>query len=209
MKAVLWIGNSQANLIAFPDRVRRNLGYALHFAQMGDKHPAAKPLKGFSGAGVLEIVESHEGDTYRAIYTVKFANAVYVLHAFQKKAKKGIATPKRDMDLVKSRLKQALDHFRQGYKDLALPEADDLQAKAEITRQIFDIIKDRKLTQTAAAKILGVAQPDVSNLMNGRLTGFSIDRLFHMINALDCDVEIVIRRKPVDSKAAGVVVVAA
>jgi len=92
------------------------MGYALHFAQHGDKHPAAKPLKGFGGAGVLEIIEDHDGDTYRAMYTVRFAGAVYVLHAFRKKAKKGIATPKRDMDLVKARLKRAREHFRQEQK---------------------------------------------------------------------------------------------
>ncbi|MHA1597260.1 MAG: type II toxin-antitoxin system RelE/ParE family toxin [Alphaproteobacteria bacterium] len=116
MKTVLWTGSSQDDLRAFPDDVRRNMGYALHFAQQGEKHPAAKPLKGFGGAGVLEIVEDHDGDTYRAMYTVKFTDAVYVLHAFRKKAKKGIATPKRDMDLVKSRLKRAEEHFRQEQK---------------------------------------------------------------------------------------------
>ncbi|MDP6622372.1 MAG: type II toxin-antitoxin system RelE/ParE family toxin [Alphaproteobacteria bacterium] len=90
------------------------MGYALHFAQHGDKHPAAKPLKGFAGASVIEIVEDHDGDTYRATYAVKFAEAIYVLHAFQKKAKKGIATPKREIDLVKSRLKLAEKHYRKG-----------------------------------------------------------------------------------------------
>ncbi len=95
------------------------------------------------------------------------------------------------------------------FEDLGLLEADDLQAKAEITRQIHNIIKERKLTQKAAAKLLGIAQPDVSNLMNGRFTGFSTERLFHLLNALDRDVEIVIRRKPTNRKAAGVRVVAA
>ncbi len=116
MKTVHWMGSSLGNLCAFPDDVRRNMGYVLHFAQQGEKHPAAKPLKGFIGAGVLEIVEDHDGDTYRAMYTVRFASAVYVLHAFRKKAKKGIATPKRDMDLVKSRLKRAEAHFKQEQK---------------------------------------------------------------------------------------------
>jgi phage-related protein len=92
------------------------MGYALYFAQQGDKHPAAKPLKGFPGASVLEIVEDHDGDTYRAMYTVKFAGAIYVLHAFQKKAKKGIATPKRDVALVRSRLKLAEAHFKKEQK---------------------------------------------------------------------------------------------
>jgi len=95
------------------------------------------------------------------------------------------------------------------FKDLGLPEAEDLQAKAEITRQIFNIIKEQKLTQKAAAKLLSIAQSDVSNLMNGRFTGFSTERLFHLLNALDRDVEIIIRRKPAKQKTAGIKVVAA
>ncbi|MHA1597259.1 MAG: helix-turn-helix domain-containing protein [Alphaproteobacteria bacterium] len=95
------------------------------------------------------------------------------------------------------------------FEDLGLPGAEDLHAKAEITRQIYTIIKEGKLTQKAAAKRLGIAQPDVSNLMNGRFTGFSTERLFHLLNALDRDVEIIIRRKPAKQKTARVKVVAA
>ncbi|WP_459573853.1 type II toxin-antitoxin system RelE/ParE family toxin, partial [Cupriavidus sp. 8B] len=80
-------------------------GYALHLAQVGSKHSQAKPLKGFGGAGVLEVVEDHQGGTYRAVYTVRYAGAVYVLHCFQKKSTSGIATPKPDMDLIEARLK--------------------------------------------------------------------------------------------------------
>jgi len=80
-----------------------------YLAQIGDKHPTAKPLKGFSGAGVLEIVDNYDGDTYRTVYTVKLAGVVYVLHAFQKKSKKGIATPKKDIDMIKKRLKLAVE----------------------------------------------------------------------------------------------------
>lgn len=87
------------------------LGYALHLAQSGGKHPDAKPMKGFTGAGVVEIVERHDGDTYRAVYTVRFEGAVYVLHAFQKKAKRGIATPKAELDIIERRLAAArTDH---------------------------------------------------------------------------------------------------
>ena len=88
------------------------MGQALYNAQCGSKHVSAKPLKGFGGAGVLEVVEDHDGSTYRAVYTVKFKDAVYVLHAFKKKAKKGIRTPKRDSDLIKARLKAAEDDHR-------------------------------------------------------------------------------------------------
>lgn len=87
--------------------VRREVGQALWFAQVGDKHPLAKPLRGFGGAGVLEIVEDHAGNTYRAVYTVRFARAVYVLHAVQKKSVRGIGTPRHQMELIASRLKAA------------------------------------------------------------------------------------------------------
>ena len=83
------------------------MGHALDVAQLGGKHPDAKPLAGFGVAGVLEVVEDFAGDTYRGVYTVRFAGAVYVLHAFQKKSKRGIRTPQRDVDLIKERLKRA------------------------------------------------------------------------------------------------------
>ena len=89
------------------------MGYALYQAQIGKKHPNAKPLKGFGGAGVLEIVTDHVGDTFRAVYTVKFACAIYVLHAFQKKSKSGIKTPTEELELVKQRLKSAESDYKQ------------------------------------------------------------------------------------------------
>ena len=92
-KPVVWIGSSRDDLRAFPEVVRRIMGVAINDAQNGDEHPRAKALKGFGGRSVLEIVDDEDGDTYRGVYTVKFAGVVYVLHAFQKKAKKGIATP--------------------------------------------------------------------------------------------------------------------
>lgn len=96
-----------------PDDVQDTFGYALYLAQTGGKHVQAKPLKGFGSAGVLEVLESEAGSTYRAVYTVKIAGAVYVLHCFQKKSTSGIATPKPDMDLVRDRLKAALAHAGQ------------------------------------------------------------------------------------------------
>ena len=91
------------------------MGYALHVAQAGGKHPDAKPLKGFRGAGVLEVVEHYEGNSYRTVYTLKFQGAVYALHAFQKKSRKGITTPKADIDLINTRLKGAKEfHEREG-----------------------------------------------------------------------------------------------
>jgi phage-related protein len=93
--------------MALPIDVRKFFGHALDFVQRGDRYNAAKPLKGFGGAGVLEIVEDDAGGTYRAVYTVKFAEAVFVLHCFQKKSKSGIATPKEDMNIIHARLKVA------------------------------------------------------------------------------------------------------
>jgi phage-related protein len=104
VKDLYWVGSSRAAVRAFPGEVRRAIGRALDIAQRREKDPAAKPLRGFKGAGVLEIVDDHDGDTYRAVYTVRFAEAVYMLHAFQKKAKRGIRTPKQEMDLVRRRL---------------------------------------------------------------------------------------------------------
>src|SRR5438067_13843834 len=112
-KPVRWIGSSREDLREFPAAARRGIGYALHFAQMGSKHPAAKPLKGFGGAGVLEIVDDYQGNTYRAVYTVKVGNVIYALHAFQKKSTRGIATPKAEIALIRQRLKEAYVHYEQ------------------------------------------------------------------------------------------------
>ena len=106
-KPLEWIASSFKDLMALPPAVRRRFGYALSLAQMGDQDDAAKVLRGFSGAGVLEVVEDDAGGTYRAVYTVKFAEAVFVLHCFQKKSKSGIATPKPDINIIRARLKVA------------------------------------------------------------------------------------------------------
>ncbi len=106
-KPLEWIGSSHWDLLALPTDVRRFFGYALSLAQAVDQHDAAKVLKGFHGAGVVEVVEDAAGGTYRAVYTVKFKEAVFVLHCFQKKSKRGIATPKEDMDIIHARLKIA------------------------------------------------------------------------------------------------------
>jgi phage-related protein len=121
IKPVIWIGSSKNDLSGFPEDVRDAMGFALFAAQQGGKHFDAKPLRGFGGAGVLEVVEDHQGDTYRGVYTVKFAGVVYVLHAFQKKAKSGIRTPKTEIDLIKARLARAEADYngrkRKGEKD--------------------------------------------------------------------------------------------
>jgi phage-related protein len=106
-KPLIWVGSSRRDLRAFPPPVRRTFGVALFAVQLGETPPEAKPLKGFGGAGVLELIEDHQGSTYRAVYTVRFATKVYVLHAFQKKSKRGIATPKQETRLIEDRLKWA------------------------------------------------------------------------------------------------------
>ncbi len=107
VKPVIWIGSSLRDLRGLPQEVRRDIGQALYTAQQGETDPAAKPLKGFGGARVMEIVERGPIGSYRAVYTAQFAEAVYVLHVFQKKSKRGIATPKQDIDLIRRRLAEA------------------------------------------------------------------------------------------------------
>lgn len=109
-KLIVWMGRSKDDLREFPDDVKQVMGHALDIAQCGGKHIDAKPMKGFSGASVLEIVDDFDGDTYRTVYTVRFKHAIYVLHAFQKKSSQGIKTPKPDKDLIQSRLKAAKQH---------------------------------------------------------------------------------------------------
>ena len=112
-KPVRWIGGSKDDLSAFPTEVKLRVGGALWDAQIGLKSPAAKPLKGFGGAGVLEVVVDFDGNAFRTVYTVRFAQVVYVLHAFQKKSRRGIATPKAELRLVEARLARAKEDYDQ------------------------------------------------------------------------------------------------
>ena len=117
LKQLDFIGSSREDLKEFPEEVRQDIGYALFEVQKGLKPTAAKPLKGFSGAGVLEIIENFSGNTYRTVYTVRFEKVVYVLHCFQKKSKHGVKTPKQDIDLIKQRLKTAEEDYNAHYKE--------------------------------------------------------------------------------------------
>ena len=105
LRPIIWGPRTLQELRSLPKKVKREFGRALQFAQAGDKHPTAKPLKGFGGGGILEIVEDYDRGSYRAVYTVRFKEAVYVLHVFQKKSKKGIETTRSDLNLIKERLK--------------------------------------------------------------------------------------------------------
>jgi phage-related protein len=102
-----FVGSSKDDLSDFPNDVKRSIGLALRTDQKGGKHPDAKPLKGFKGAGVLEIISDFDGNTFRAVYTVRLLGVIYVLHAFQKKSRKGIKTPLNEIEKIKSRLKAA------------------------------------------------------------------------------------------------------
>ena len=162
-----------------------------------------------------------------AVYTVKLAGVVYVLHVFQKKSKHGIATLKQDLELIEKRLKLApqpiarimtdsktdkipMTEVTVGsgnvFADLGLQNPEERLVKAQLARQIYICITDRNLTQAEAATILGIDQPKVSNLINGKLAAFSIDRLFRFLNALDCNVEIMVKTKPPEQPTAQVFV---
>ena len=112
MRSLVWVASARKDLLEMPDQVRSDFGFAFYLAQIGLKHEHAKPLQGFGSASVLEVVEDFDGDTYRAVYTVRLANAVYVLHCFQKKSKRGIATRKSDLDKIRERLRAAEAHAK-------------------------------------------------------------------------------------------------
>ena len=116
IRPVFWMGSSRADLKSFPEPVQSNVGYALFAAQRGEEYRSVKNLQGFGGRAVLEIVVPYDGDAYRAVYTVRFKDSIYVLHAFQKKSTRGIATPKREIDLVRRRLADAERHHQERLK---------------------------------------------------------------------------------------------
>jgi phage-related protein len=113
-RSLVWLGSSRRDLRAFPRQARREIGVALYAAQQGETDPVAKPLKGFGGASVMEIVSEDQRGAWRAVYTIRFVEAVYVLHAFQKKSRRGIATPKQEIELIKRRLVEAARLHREG-----------------------------------------------------------------------------------------------
>lgn len=112
LKPLGWVGSSRRDFDIMPREVQRKFGYALYIAQRGGKHESAKPLRGFGGAGVVEVVSDHRGDTFRCVYTARIADAIYVLHTFQKKSTRGIATARSDIEIIKRRLREAEEHAR-------------------------------------------------------------------------------------------------
>lgn len=116
IKPVYWMGSSRTDLKSFPGPVQSDVGYAIFAAQRGEEYRSVKALQGFGGRNVLEIVAPHDGNTFRAVYTVKFKDAIYVLHAFQKKSTRGVATSKREIDMVRRRLADAERHHKERQK---------------------------------------------------------------------------------------------
>src|SRR3972149_5892357 len=164
------MSSSRDDLKEFPGQVRDAFGFALYQAQGGERPVGAKALKGL-GSGVVELVSDFAGDTYRAVYTVRFEKAVYVLHAFKKKAKHGIKTPQSEIALVRRRLK-AETHY----------------LKAQLVSEIVRAARARKLTQTGLGKVIGVSQPEVSRMFHGHFREYSVERLMHFLTVLDREI---------------------
>ena len=116
-RSLIWVGSSLKDLTSFPDAVKKDIGFALHLAQSGEKSNQAKPFKGI-GSGIYEVVDDYHSDTYRAIYAVNLGDRVYVLHAFQKKSKKGIKTPQNEIDMIERRYKIALQLYQNDSKEI-------------------------------------------------------------------------------------------
>lgn len=207
-KPVIWVRSSRKDLREFPEPVQDHRGYALYVAQRGGKHRDTKALSGFGGAGVVEIIKDYRGDTFRVVYTLQYAGAVYVLHAFQKKSKTGPETQHRDMELIQQRVREAEQIARGGesmskkeyetggrnvFKDIGVPDAEEHFVKAQLVFKIDTIMKERSLKQIQAAALFGVRQPDVSKMLRGEFRQFSVERLLRFLVALDQDVEIVVK----------------
>jgi phage-related protein/predicted XRE-type DNA-binding protein len=207
LKPVYWMGPTLKDLRGSPDEVKDGIGYALELVQKGERPANAKPLKGFGGASVLEIVADFAGDTWRAVYTVTIADRVYVLHFFQKKVEEGYRHGQEGDRLDQAAVERCRRAWKGGsrmstkitkssgnvYADLGLKNADEHALKAEFVRQIAAVMKEQELTQTAAARLLGIDQPDVSKMLRGHFRQFSVERLMRFLVALGRDVDIVVR----------------
>jgi predicted XRE-type DNA-binding protein len=188
-KPLHWVGSSKRDFLSFPATAKEDMGNALGVAQFGGTAPTAKPWKGL-GPGVLEIVESHDGNAYRAVYTRKIMRNTMA---------------SKSADLREPVVRGTGNVFA----DLGLPDAAERQAKLRLAYALNQVLEARRLSQADAAKVLGVTQPKVSALRHYKLAGFSVERLMNLLTALDQDVEIVIRQKPRSRKAGRISVVAA
>jgi phage-related protein/predicted XRE-type DNA-binding protein len=213
-RPVIWVGSSRRDLRGFPREVRREIGQALYTAQQGETDPSAKPLRGFGGASVLEIVAAQVGSTWRAVYTVCYREAIYVLHAFQKKSKRASppqrrtstssvtawltrnASTEKGRTNVATRTRKPIRAEKSSgnvFADIGLPHPEQELLKAELTLRIYHLIKSRGLKQAEAGKILGIKQPHVSALMRNRAGSFSVERLMDFLTALGQNVHITVK----------------
>ena len=209
---------SRTRVKSFPPGVHDDFGYSLYVAQLGEMSPKAKPLHGL-GSGVMEIVANEQGGTWRAVYTVSIGDSIYVVHAFRKKAKTGIATAMSEIELVRQRLKQLRSEVKNAEKrtlgmengsgnvfaDLGLADAGEHLIKAGLVVRIDRTIRHRRLTQATAAALMGIDQPKVSAILAGQFRGYSVERLMRFLVALGHDVEIVVkpvRRRPAELRVA-------
>jgi phage-related protein/predicted XRE-type DNA-binding protein len=194
---LVWIGSSRKALRAFPPTVRREFGVSLFAVPLGETPPSAKALKGFRGAGVLEPVEDNGGDTYRAVYTVRFTDKVYVPHVFQTKSKTGIATSRTGTDLIWQRLKLAEvravgSASGNVFADLDLPDSERELVKAKLTVRIYRLLKASGLTQTESARLLGTTQAQISALMRCKPVSVSVGRPMEFLTTFGQDIQIAI-----------------
>ena len=206
LKPLFWVASAKKDLLEFSVPVIRNMGYALDFAQWGERSAAATPMQGFGGASVLEIRDNLLGDTFRGVYTVRFAGAIYVLHCFQKKSHRGIATDARDIALIHQRLAAAQAHYEEKmldnsalsiemgseniFADLGQQDVAEMSLKSGLAVQIVRAMRARGLTQRQTAGLVGLKQPDLSNIARARLDGISVERLLAVLNRLGHRVEI-------------------
>jgi phage-related protein/predicted XRE-type DNA-binding protein len=210
-RKLVWLVDSLDRLTRFPPSVRQKLGFALYQAQIGQKHESAEILHGFAET-VWQVRADGPAGTYGPVYVAQFREAGYVLHAFQKKAISGIATPQRELDLIRQRLhlaqasrearklkmpnRESTPSSGNVFADLDLPDADDLLAKADLAGKIIGEIQRRRITQAQAAEILRIDQPKISALKQGKLSGFSVERLMRFLLLLGRDIEIAVKDKP-------------
>lgn len=220
---MFWEGSSKKDFKGFPVPVQKDMGVALFIAQLGQTAASAKPWKGL-GSGVYELVEDHRGDTFRAVYAVQVADAVHVLHAFQKKVEvrdrdaaaghgsgreaiEGSARPLRAWREVAMESKRSHKGIDNVLVDLGFEDAEELTAKATLAVKFNELLEKRGLSQTEAAAITGMTQPKVSQVRRYKLQNISLERLMQALVSLDQRVEIVVRQaRP--SRGAGITVAA-
>ena len=205
-QSLSWIGSALKDLRAFPEEVKDGIGYALEIAQRGGKSDKAKPLKGFQGAHILEIVEDHASATWRAVYTVKSRRLCAACLSEEVEEGHGHAEAGNRLDqappgrsatacqrrqiMRRSRVTKSTGNV---YVDLGVKNAEEHAIKAELVHQIAGILQEEHLTQKDTAVRLGIAQPDVSRMLAGHFRQFSVERLMRFLVALGQDVKIVVR----------------